>query len=159
MAEPERNYVVDLQAHHLNDFFETYRNIDFDLEARSAGLGAVVYFVQDRDNKSLQAAYDLQNRLNFAEFILVKNDALEKRARYDQNSDLAMLLSHVRSIRLPELSDDLLEVLELEEFSLFDFMASRGLDLPYDVKLELWNLLDFFYTQRAPDRNGFTHYL
>ena len=159
MADPERNYVVDLQSHHLKDFFETYQNIQFGFEALSAGLGTVVYFMLDRDSASVKAAHDLENSLHFSEFALVRNDAMERRAQYDPNSDLAHALNHLRTIRLPELSDPLLQLLERVDFNLFDFMAGNETDITYEVRLELWNLLDFFYTQRRPDGQGFTHFL
>ncbi|MEM9331419.1 MAG: hypothetical protein AAGA53_08845 [Pseudomonadota bacterium] len=159
VGDPERSYVIDLQAEYLDVFFETYRNIEFDLEARASGIGTVVYYMQDRDSKSLQAAHDLEEKLNFATFFLVKNDAIEKRANYNPTSDLALSLDHIRSVRLPIVTDDLLNVLEHREFSLFEFMAGRQTGLPYDIYLEMWNLLDFFYGQRAPDKEGFTHFI
>ncbi|MEM9279055.1 MAG: hypothetical protein AAGA76_10820 [Pseudomonadota bacterium] len=159
MGNPERNHIVDLQSEHLSDFFETYRNIEFDVEARAQGIGTVVYYMLDRDDKSLQGAHDLQDQINFAECILVKNDQIEKRSSYNPDSDLAVSLNHLRTIRLPVLSDELLNILEQETFSLFDFIAGKEADIAYDIKLELWNLLDFFYGQRSPDSHGVTHYI
>lgn len=159
MNAPTRTYVIDLQSSLLDEFFKTYRNIDFDLEARAAGIGVVIYYIVDRDNQSFRKARDLESTTNLSEFILVKNEAIEKRANYNPQGDDVVSLDHLRTVHLPVLSDDLLNLLEQEEFSLFDFMAGKETGLPYDLKLELWNLLDFFYSQRAPDSQGITHFI
>ena len=159
LASPENNHIIDLQAHHLHPFFKIYTDIGFEEAAQEANINVLTYFVLDKDDRSIEAAQDLVSKFETTEMVLVENDFITQ-----HNTREAINLHHgelfdLRKIRLPELSSDLLQLIERPDFSLHHFMAGRDKSLPYELNLELWNLLEFFYAQRSPDRTGKTHFL
>lgn len=154
-----RYALIDLQSNLLNEFFSTYSDIGFDEEAYRQSVHVVVYYVLDKSYRSLERAHEIYEKINHGQFFLVENEAIGKPNLRDVSSPIQHMLSRIRILRFPLLSAGLIDVLEDPGFSLFDFMAGQNQSIEYDCQLELWNLLEFFYQQRAPDKEGITHFL
>ena len=159
LAKPGINHIVDLQSHHLNAFFQIYGDIEFEAAARDANVNVLIYYMLDKDDRSIETASAIVDRFETTEMVLVENDFIAQHNTREQISDYHGEIFELRKIRLPELSGDLLRLVEQPDFSLHSFMAGKDDSLPYELKLELWNLLEFFYAQRGADRTGKTHFL
>ena len=159
LANPDCNHIVDLQSHHLRSFFQIFNDIEFEAAARDANVNILVYFLLDKDDSSIDAASEVIRQLGSAEMVLVENDFIAQHNTREEIAEYHGELFELRRIRLPELSGDLLRLIEEPDFSLHRFMAGKEDHLSYELKLELWNLLEFFYAQRSADRTGKTHFL
>ncbi len=60
MGSPGRDYVIDLPAPQTENFYATYRQLDFHIEATRAGFQIVVFFIVDKDYSSLKFSEEIQ---------------------------------------------------------------------------------------------------
>ena len=150
IAEPDNNYVVDLQSERLLRFFNIFDDIAFDEGAREAGIGVSVHFLLDRSTSSLQAARMVRSKLRCSEYVIVINEAIgtifhlaSAREAYDR-------MAKDREIVLPRVSGAARETFEQPGFSFSAFVAGRSEDVPSAVRYEIWSLLETMYNQRSP---------
>ena len=157
VAAPETQYIIDLQANLFRQFFKIFSDIEFDTEIEKLGSRVVVFFIVDKSESSLSAAVEVGACLRDSDFFIIHNTAIGSALETLSPETQQEMLNADRKIILPKLSDDLVKLLEDPRFSLFDFMAGRLKEMPYDLRLELWNLLDGLYEQRSPDSQGVIH--
>ncbi|WP_136658385.1 hypothetical protein [Nitratireductor sp. XY-223] len=148
LDHPERDYVIDLEAHHLERFFSIFEDIGYDKAATEAGMGVAVFFFLDRTLASIQAAVTLRGRLTSSQFVLVRNDAIGAfRAPVYGEYELVKI-GMDRQIRLPALSADALDFVEDPSFNFTDFIMQRRQGLPEWLSDELWRFLETIYQQQ-----------
>lgn len=148
LENPDIDYVIDLEAHHLERFFSIFEDIDYEKAAAAAGLGVAVFFFLDRTLASIQAAIALRGQLNSSQFVLVRNDAIGAfRAPVYGEYEL-MKIGMDRQIRLPALSADALDFVEDPSFNFTDFIMQRRQGLPEWLSDEIWRFLETIYQQQ-----------
>ena len=157
IAEPDRNYIIDLQADLLRKFFKIFSDIEFDTEIAKLDSRVVVFFIVDKSKSSLSAAVKVGACLRDSDFFIVDNSAMGSALVTLSPNTQKQLLNADRKVVLPRFSDDLVRLLEDPRFSLFEFMAGRLKGIPNEISLELWNVLDMLYEQRSPDSRGVIH--
>ncbi|MEM7461251.1 MAG: hypothetical protein AAF362_01075 [Pseudomonadota bacterium] len=142
------NYVVDLQASLLTQFFSIFHDISFDTGAREAGTGVVVYFIVDRSLNSIHEAEKVRAKLRCSEFVLVHNEAIGNALAIPGAVEEYEDIEKDRDLLFPKLSDETLALVESAEFSFSDFIAGNSEDLPIEIRRELWLFLEMIYNQR-----------
>ena len=148
LENPQFDYVIDLEAHHLGRFFSIFDDIGYEKAAAAAGMGVAVFFFLDRTLASVQAAVALRRQLGASQFVLVRNDAIGAfRAPVYGEHDL-MKIGMDRQIRLPALSADALDFVEDPSFNFTDFIMQRRQGLPEWLNDELWRFLETIYQQQ-----------
>ncbi|MEM9732006.1 MAG: hypothetical protein AAF903_00810 [Pseudomonadota bacterium] len=151
------DYVIDLSARHLRRFFEIYEQVDFEAGAAEAELSVSVFYILDRGEKSLVTLLDLARRLSSTRFVPVRNAAFGDALG---NPDLAAAYARLameREIALPELSGDALAMAGHPDFHFDTFIAGRYEHFPFDLKSELWMLLETLYSQRDATMQSVVH--
>ncbi|MBG1232147.1 hypothetical protein [Aestuariivirga litoralis] len=58
LASPGRDYVIDLPVRHMLPFFKALKELDFLNELKTRGFRIIVFFIVDRTQSSLRAAYE-----------------------------------------------------------------------------------------------------
>lgn len=157
MGDPGRTYVIDLQASLLRKFFTIFKDIEFDTEIEKLGSRVVVFFILDKTIKSIAATNEIRSFLKASDFFVVDNAAIGTAIETLPPDLQGEFLKMDRKIVIPEFSKELLALLEDPDFELFRFIAGKSKSIPYELYLELWNVLDMLYEQRSPDSQGVTH--
>lgn len=148
ITEPGINYVVDLQASLLKQFFSIFHDISFDTGAREAGVGVVVYFIVDRSLNSIHEAERVREQLRCSEFVLVHNEAIGNALAIPGAAEEYEDIEKDRDLLLPKLSDETLALVENPAFKFSDFIAGNSEALPIEMRRELWQFLEIIYNQR-----------
>lgn len=112
MGSPGRDYVIDLPVPQTENFFATYSQLDFHIEATRAGFQIVVFFIVDKDYSSLRFSEDVQRQVAPALFI-VRNIYIGS-ALVPRGDTL--------SIDIPELDREVMNLIEARHFSLRNFI-------------------------------------
>lgn len=73
LAEPDRDYVIDLPSHGLDSFFTVVDDLDFINAAHDAGTEMVIAFLLDQTATSVMTARDLRGAFSTESFCLVRN--------------------------------------------------------------------------------------
>ena len=113
MGSPGRDYVIDLPVPQTENFFATYSQLDFHIEATKAGFQIVVFFIVDKDYSSLRFSEDVQRQVAPALFVPVRNIYI---------GSALMPRSDTLSIDIPELDRDVMNLVEARHFSLRNFI-------------------------------------
>ena len=113
MGSPGRDYVIDLPVPQTENFFATYSQLDFHIEATQAGFQIVVFFIVDKDYSSLRFSEDVQRQVAPALFIPVRNIYI---------GSALVPRSDTLSIDIPELDRDVMNLVEARHFSLRNFI-------------------------------------
>jgi hypothetical protein len=113
MGSPGRDYVIDLPVPQTENFFATYSQLDFHIEATKAGFQIVVFFIVDKDYSSLRFSEDVQRQVAPALFVPVRNIYI---------GSALVPRSDTLSIDIPELDRDVMNLVEARHFSLRNFI-------------------------------------
>jgi hypothetical protein len=73
LGSPGRDYVIDLAARHVTEFFDEVRSLDFFTESKKLGFRFILLFIVDATLASLRLARDLRRMPGIDLFIPVKN--------------------------------------------------------------------------------------
>lgn len=73
LASPGRDYVVDVSARHMENFFGAERDLGFFAECKKSGFRIFVFFVVDESLSSLRAAQVFQRHRGIDLFVPVRN--------------------------------------------------------------------------------------
>ena len=73
LAEPDRDYVVDLPAHALDTFFTVIDDLDFVNAAHDVRIELVIVYVLDQTAISVMTARDLRGAYAAETFYLIRN--------------------------------------------------------------------------------------
>src|SRR5688572_9680148 len=128
MGSPGRDYVIDLPAPQTENFYVTYRQLDFNIEAAQAGFQIVVFFIVDKDYSSLKFSEDIQRQVAPALFIPVRNM---------QIGSALVPRSDTLSIDIPELDREVMSLIEVRHFSLRNFILGDESNMPAPLSRKL----------------------
>lgn len=128
MGSPGRDYVIDLPAPQAENFYATYRQLDFHIEATQAGFQVVVFFIVDKDYSSLKYSEEVQRQVAPALFIPVRNI---------QIGSALVPRSDTLSIDIPELDREVLSLIEVRYFSLRNFLLGDESNMPAPLSRKL----------------------
>ena len=140
MGYPGRAYVIDLPAPQMENFFETYRQLDFGDEAARAGFQIVILFIVDKELSSLKAAEQIQREFGSALFVPVRNAQVGSALDHHGSSFM---------IDIPILDREVMNLIEIKRFSLRSFILGEESNLPerFSRKLKIF-LLDMMTALR-----------
>jgi hypothetical protein len=128
MGSPGRDYVIDLPAPQTENFYATYRQLDFHLEATHAGFQVVVFFIVDKDYSSLKVSEGIQRQVAPALFIPVRNM---------QIGSALVPRGDTLSIDIPELDREVMSLIEVRYFSLRNFILGDEGNMPAPLSRKL----------------------
>jgi hypothetical protein len=156
IAEPQYNYVIDLQAPLLERFFDIFADIRFDEGAREAGIGVAVFFMIDKHIQSIEAARKVRAKLSCSQFICVRNEAIGSPVMTPAGAGAYLSLPKDRDIVLPKLSQKALGVIDEEGFTFSGFLSGDAEKTPLHERYEIWNFLETIYNQKKTGASGVT---
>lgn len=148
LAEPDFDYVIDLDSGLLTSFFKLFSDIRFDFEARRQRIDVEVFYILDRKVSSVSNALLISGKCGIARFTPVRNEALGNILAIPQAVAIYSDIKRYREIVLPRLSVNCLNYIEQSDFSFTDFVVSNGKDTPAEFEFELWAFLEAVYNQR-----------
>lgn len=154
MAEPQYDYLIDMQAERLAGFMKLYSDIGFEEAAQSAHISVSFFFILDRTLNSVSAALRLQRQLKSARFIPIRNEALGNILTMPQAARIYGEIRKTREIILPRLSIEALNFMDRPEFTFAGFIAKNGAGVPTELRIELWSFLEAVYNQRQISDDG-----
>ena len=128
MGSPGRDYVIDLPAPQTENFYATYRHLDFNIESAQAGFQIVVFFIVDKDYSSLKFSEDIQRQVAPVLFIPVRNL---------QIGSALVPRSDTLSIDIPELDREVMSIIEARHFSLRNFILGDEGNMPAPLSRKL----------------------
>jgi hypothetical protein len=147
--------VVDVSHHVFRRFFRVMQDSRFGQEARMCGVEPLIFYILDRDPDAYATALALHARFEDCGLILVDNAFVGRaKEKTRQSAAYRTLAGHDRTLALPLLSRDIVDVIEDGEVSLGAIMTrplSRddggklvdGLDFEQRVELRGWLLKVF----------------
>ena len=133
MGSLGRDYVIDLPAPQLENFFEVFRQVNFKEEAMKAGFRIVVLFIVDKDLASLNAADDLRVAIAPATVVRVRNMHI---------GSVNVGHGDALTIDIPILDREVMNLIEDRRFSLRSFILGEDSHLPahFTRKLQIFLL-------------------
>ncbi len=141
--EAGRSHVLDLPAHHLDDFLSEAEKIGFLDAAREAGLEVVFLFMVDRSRKSVLKAREIAQAVAPCVLHPARNTHVGDLLDDDEVAELYLDLFVSGEIVLPKLSAGSVATVEDAGFSFRDFMEER-IEAP--SSFQQFELLDFVNT-------------
>jgi hypothetical protein len=124
LSAPTHDYVIDLPAHLLADFFNYLREFGFSAAARAKSIEIVIYFVIDKASGSLSAAEKLRQENPGDRFIVVWNEAFLAGIREGFVSGMLKALKKDGQFVVPNLPPKLLKAVEDPGFSFSNFVLT-----------------------------------
>ncbi len=126
-----RDYVIDLPAPQMENFFETLRKLGFQEEAERMGFQLVVLFIVDKELASLNAADDVRDAIAPDMLVAVRNDYVGS-SLTDQTGFF--------SIDIPILDREIIPIIEDKRFSFRAFLLGEhsSLSPPHITKLRIF---------------------
>lgn len=156
IAEPNFNYVIDLQAGLLERFFTIFHDIAFDEGAEEAGIGVAVFFLLDRSISSIHKAAWVRDKLSCSDFAVVQNEALGTLLHLPSAAKDYLSIPKDRDLSLPRLSVKAREYVEQPGFSFGRFLTGGAAEAPVEIRMELTRFLEVLYNQRKRSGSGTT---
>jgi hypothetical protein len=147
VAEPDRSFVIDLQARHRDAFFATVAETLFLDEAHRSGREMVVLFVIDRSVYSLHAARQIWEKSLADRLIAVRNRAVGTVLDDTLPAEIRFELPPMGDIVVPELERGLIDSIEALDFSFARFLARKQPRVPEHTAYELDRFLQAVYGQ------------
>ncbi len=126
LAAPGRDYIVDLPARHLWDFFKAVEELNVFEEAKREGFRIVVFYVVDRVAASLKAAKVIYEQEGIDLFVAVRNENVGSSWPPDESA-----------LVLPALPRDVAVAISDKRFSLRNFVLGDEQGLEDSGKLAL----------------------
>ena len=141
LAEPARDYIIDLPAHGLDPFFTVVDDLDFINAAHDAGTELVISYVLDQTPTSVMTARDLRGAFSTESFYLIRNawnaNPLTKR----QVREVYEEIEPDAVFHLPLVDREAMSIAEEAPFSFFAFAEGRYGGLTPMVRLRLRSFL------------------
>jgi hypothetical protein len=141
LADPGRDYVVDLPAHGLDPFFTVIDDLDFINAAHDAGLELFIVFMLDKTMSSLMTARDLHGAFSTETFYLVRNAYIGNAITSRQARDVFDEIEPDGEFILPKVDREALAVAEEAPFSFSRFATEGYVGLDPMVRLRLRSFL------------------
>lgn len=141
LANPRRDYVVDLPANALDTFFTVVDDLDFINAAHDAGLEMVIAFVLDKSLTSLMTARDLHGAFSTELFYLVRNGFIGNPLVTRQAREVFEEIEPDAELFIPLVDREALAVAEEPPFSFSRFLSEGYTGLSPMVRLRLRSFL------------------
>lgn len=141
LADPRRDYVVDLPATGFDTFFTVVDDLDFLNAAHDAGLELVIAFVLDKSLTSLMTARDLHGAYSTETFYLVRNAYVGNPLATRQAREVFEEIEPDAELFIPMLDREALAVAEEPPFSFSRFATEGYAALTPMVRLRLRSFL------------------
>jgi hypothetical protein len=126
LAAPGRDYVVDLPARHMLNFFKAVEDLNVFVEANKAGFRIVVFYVVDRVAASFKAAKAIYEQEGIDLFVAVRNENVGSSWPKEEGA-----------LVLPALPRDVAVAISEKRFSLRNFVLGDEQGLEGAGKLAL----------------------
>ncbi len=126
LAAPGRDYVVDLPARHMLDFFKAADELDVFAETKRAGFRVIVFFVVDRVAASFKTAKMIYEQKGIDLFVAVRNENVGSSWPRDEGA-----------LTLPALPRAVAVAISDRRFSLRNFVLGDIQGLDDEQKLSL----------------------
>jgi len=145
MAEPWRDYVVDLPARDLVRFFDIIEEIDLISEARRVAMPVVVLFVVEPAMDAIIAARDLMRSAPVDCFVPVQNRVFGDVYAGRHTGAAYHDLIGEGEVVIPALEYDVIGYLEDTSVSLSSLMQAPPAELSLEARLDLYDaVVDLF---------------
>lgn len=147
LAEPSRDYVLDLPARDLNRFFGILDNIGFTEEARRLSVPVVVLYVVEPVVDSVLAARELMGRVRVDCFVPVQNRVFGDINAVARTAALYGELISDGEIVLPALDRGVINCLEDTSITLKMLMRSPPASVSDETRLAIYDMVVALFAQ------------
>ncbi len=147
LAEPSRDYIVDLPAHGLDPFFTVIDNLDFINAAHDAGTELVIAFVLDQTATSVMTARDLRGAFSTESFYLIRNAWNASPLTTRQAREVYEEIEPDAVFRLPLVDREAMAVAEEAPFSFARFSEGKYPGMSPIIRLRLRSFLSEVMSQ------------
>ncbi len=147
LAEPDRDYVVDLPAHALDTFFTVIDDLDFINAAHDVRIELVIVYVLDQTAISVMTARDLRGAYAAETFYLIRNAWNGNPLVTRQAREVYEEIEPDTVFNLPLLDRQTMLVAEDPPFSFIEFQDGRYTTLQPAMRLRLRSFLSEVFRQ------------
>ena len=142
IGNPGRDYVLDVPARLMLKLFTIMDDINFVEAAGSAGFEVVVFYLLEGDAKSLDTAQMVFGNYTVDRFFVVRHEEMDNDLRNFSKLSVFHEISAQGQVVLPEMDEDLIDVIERPDFSFREFIEGDDSDLPAKTQFKLASYLE-----------------
>ena len=142
LASPERDYILDVPARHLDRLFAAMDDIGFVDGAHEAGFDVVVFYIVEGDERSLARAKYIRDDYPVDRFVAVRHAAMEAALRDIPRLTAFNDIATQGQIVLPLMPASLRKVVDRPGFSFRKFIEGRAVVMSDAAQLELATFLE-----------------
>lgn len=147
LAEPNRDYIIDLPSHDLVTFFTVIDDLDFINAAHNAHIELVIAFVLDQTATSVMTARDLRGAYATETFYLIRNAWNGNPLVTRQAREVYEEIEPDTVFSLPLLDREAMAAAEEPPFSFIEFQEGIYTSLPPSLRLRLRSFLSEVFGQ------------
>lgn len=130
LAQPGRDYIIDLPQRHMQDFFKTADELEFFAAAKNLGFQIIVFFIVDANPASLTSAQLVYRVSGIDRFVAVTNDFVGSSWPREEGA-----------LQIPLLRLDVAQAIAAKRFYLREFVLGDDQYLLADQRLALNSFL------------------
>ncbi len=147
LAQPGRDYLIDLPSHGLDTFFTVVEDLDFINAAHEVRVELVIAYVLDQTPESVMIARDLRGAYSAETFYLFRNAWNGNPLVSRQAREVYEEIEPDTVFNLPLLDREAMTAAEEPPFSFVDFLNGNSSRLPPAARLRLRSFLSEVFGQ------------
>jgi len=147
LAEPDRDYVIDLPSHGLDTFFTVVEDLDFINAAHEVRVELVIAYILDQTAESVMIARDLRGAYSAETFYLFRNAWNGNPLVHRQAREVYEEIEPDTVFTLPLLDREAMTAAEEPPFSFVEFLDGRYTALQPALRLRLRSFLSEVFGQ------------
>ena len=141
------DFVVDVEAHALKQFFQVFDDIGFDRAVNRARLDVQIWFIMSWTLASLKSVQNIQALVSDCNLKIVRNMADEGQRRALKPEEENLLQSVEVAMFLNALSPDAARIVNDGSFSFGDFLVEKHHNFGDQIAAEISHFIKLFYDQ------------
>ena len=147
LAQPKRDYVIDLSSHALDTFFTVVEDLDFINAAHEVRVELVIAYLLDQTAESVMIARDLRGAYSAETFYLFRNAWNGNPLVTRQGREVYEEIEPDTVFSLPLLDRAAMAAAEEPPFSFVEFLEGRYTHVPPALRLRLRSFLSEVFGQ------------
>jgi hypothetical protein len=147
LAQPQRDYVIDLPSHGLGTFFTVVEDLDFINAAHEVRVEFVIAFVLDQTAESVMIARDLRGAYSAETFYLFRNAWNGNPLVTRQGREVYEEIEPDTVFSLPLLDREAMAIAEDPPFSFVEFLDGEHTTIQPALRLRLRSFLSEVFGQ------------
>jgi len=148
------DFIVDVSASDLGQFFDMFNDIGFERGAAEANLDVRIYYLLNWSLKSLQRTEQIRSMLTTSQFFAVRNMGVQAFSFTPLPHEADLVPEIDISLFLKALSPSVFSIVNENDFSFARFASGEYSEIKTRANREIWNFLEGIYNQTSLPANG-----